>query len=150
MKNSKAKGTDPLVSKKTKVNSEIRQMVYKYLKPNDLVLLVSKLNKEERSTLRETRDETGYALNSSINKKKTMFNTFDSSMQTLQSQQWYAKANPCLKNDIVNLTLPKVPLSRYCQNRFVTGEIANVSEVSLLATLITNPCIPSLSLLPAG
>lgn len=61
-------------------------MIYRYMKPGDLILRVSKLNKEERSTLRETRDETGYASNSSINKKKTMFNTFDSSMQTLQSQ----------------------------------------------------------------
>ena len=58
-------------------------MIYQYMNARDLILLVSKLNRSERTTLKETRDESGYAHNSSINKKKIMFNTFDSSMQTL-------------------------------------------------------------------
>jgi len=58
-------------------------MIYQYLKPADLILLVSKLNHDERANLKESREEAGYAQNSSINKKKTMFNTFDSTMQTL-------------------------------------------------------------------
>lgn len=59
----------------------------------------------------------GYALTSSINKKaKTMFNTFDSSMQTLQSQLWYEYSAPSQNNnDVINLLLPKIPLSRFLQ-----------------------------------
>ena len=79
--------------------------------------------------MKESRDETGYALNSSINKKKTMFNTFDSSMQTLQSQQWYANSTPSNKNDIISLILPKIPLSRFCQNKYAPADPGGVSKI---------------------
>ena len=109
------------------------------MKPSDLILLISKLNSAERASLKESRDETGYALNSSINKKKTMFNTFDSSMQTLQSQQWYANSTPSNKNDIISLILPKIPLSRYCQNKYApqSPDPGSVSKIIHLNTLLT-------------
>ena len=95
----------------------MRQIIYQYLKSNDLILLVSKLNSIERRNLKESRnrgkeEKTGYALNSSINKKKAMFKILETS------------ASINLK-DIISLTLPKVPLSRFCQNRFT----ADVSDV---------------------
>ena len=66
------------------IASDVRMMIYKFLKPSDLILRISKLSRWERQNLKESRESSsGYALNSSINKKKTMFNTFDSSMQTL-------------------------------------------------------------------
>lgn len=57
--------------------------MYQYLQPSDLILRISKLSTKERTSLKDRRDEDGYAMSSSIGKKKTMFNTFDSSMQTL-------------------------------------------------------------------
>lgn len=101
-----------MVANRQRVNisSEVRQIIYQYLRPKDLILLVSKLNSIERRNLKESRngvraEETGYALNSSINKKKAMYKMLETSA-------------PISLKDIISLTLPRVPLSRFCQNRF--------------------------------
>lgn len=66
------------------------------MKPRELILLVSKLSTRERQNLKESRDKSSYMPSGSVasNQKKTMFNTFDSSMQTLASQFWYTNAAP--------------------------------------------------------
>ena len=81
--------------------------------------------------MKENREKTGYADNSSINNKKTSFNMFDSCMQTLQSQQWYSKAAPCRETDIITLRLPRIPLSRFCQNRYTPAAQQSVSAETL-------------------
>ena len=100
---------NPITTNREKVNIsfDVRQIVYSFLKASDLILLVSKLNSQERRCLKEHRNEvggdetSGYALNSSINKKKAMFKMLETSQ-------------PIRLNEIVSLTLPKVPLSRFC------------------------------------
>ena len=71
----------PLIKRKPVLCQDVKNLVFNYLKPSELVLTVAKLNSVERRTLidhREGADNTGYALNSSINKKKPVFNSFDS------------------------------------------------------------------------
>jgi len=57
------------------MSSEARQLVYNYLNQKDLILKVSKLSRQERKSLKDRVSQDGYALMSSINKKKTIFNS---------------------------------------------------------------------------
>lgn len=66
--------------KKQGISADVRLFVYQFLKPSELILVISKLSQQERLLLKDRRDEDGYAMSSSIGKKKTMFNTFDSNM----------------------------------------------------------------------
>ena len=97
----------PTNREKVNITFDVRQIVYSFLKASDLILLVSKLSSQERRCLKDYRNEvrgeepTGYALNSSINKRKTMFKMLETSA-------------PIRLHEIISLTLPKVPLSRFC------------------------------------
>ena len=81
-------------------------------------MLVAKLSKNERSMLRESRDGCAYALSSSINARKPyMANSFQSSMQTIQSSNWYnSSQSGGSHNEIFRLIVPRIPLSKFCQS----------------------------------
>lgn len=100
----------PMSREQVNISYDVRQIVYSFLKAKDLILLVSKLNSQERRCLKEYRSDggeepTGYALNSSINKSKAIYKMLETSA-------------PIRLNEVISLILPKVPLSRFCQNRY--------------------------------
>ena len=75
---------------KIQICADVRVLIYTFLNPKELITLISKLSKSERNLLRESRDGCAYALSSSINARKPyMANSFQSSMQTIQSSLWY-------------------------------------------------------------
>ena len=118
MRKAKAASTLSSTQKKHKtwISTDVRGLIYTYLNPKELITLIAKLSKSERNFLREARDGCAYALSSSINARKPyMANSFQSSMQTIQSSLWYNNSQNQSNNEIFKIVIPKIPLSKFCQ-----------------------------------
>ena len=111
--------------------ADVRQQVYNYLKPNELVLLAAKLSTQDRQGLREGRSDCGYALTSSINQKKQLVPPVPI-VQSVQSQQWFCNS-AVSPTEVFKIEVPRVPLSKFC-----LSSSQGVSNLTIFSNRLSN------------